>query len=96
MQHLYRRGDVGWVVETGAHMFFGAGHAGVDRVIVHLQIVGYVAADHWSLHKVQVVQDIANARCIMQILNGAFTIVLTIGFNQMYGSTSGAIVHAGA
>ena len=77
-------------------MLFGAGTTGVNRVQVHLQVVGNVPTDHRALQEMDVVEAVANPGGIVQILNPAFAVVVAFDIDHVDRRPGGAIVHAAA
>jgi hypothetical protein len=61
VQKLHAARDMRGVGKTGADMLGGAGAAGIERVEVHLEIVGDVAADHRALEEVHIVERMGDA-----------------------------------
>jgi len=73
-------------------VFFRAGGAGVYRVEVHLSIVENIAADHGSLHEMDIVQMLHNSRGIVQIADGGFAVAAGLYVDHMHRSPCGAVM----
>src|SRR6056297_952385 len=96
VQHFQGRADMCGIGERGADMFRGARTGGIDRVEVHFHVVGDIAADHGALHEMDIVEHVADPRGIVQILQGAFTVIAPFDIDDVHGRASGAVMHARA
>ncbi len=79
--------------ERGADMLGGAGAAGVDRVEVHLAVVGDVAGNHGALQEVDVVQPVGDAGGVVQVLQGGFAVAAAVDIDQVHRRPGGAVMH---
>ena len=77
-------------------MFGGARAAGIDRIQIHLEVVGDVAAHHRALHEMQIVELVGNARGIMQVLHATFAVGAPVHLDQMHSGTGSAVMDLGA
>ncbi len=79
--------------ERGADMLGGAGAAGVDRVEVHLEIVGDVAAHHRPLVEMDVVEFFDDARGVIKVLRRRFAVLVLLYIDDVDRRAGGAVVH---
>ena len=77
-------------------MLFRTPADGVNGVHVHFEVVGDVTADHGPLHKMDVIERVADPCRVMQILHTAFAIGPAFGVHHMDRGSCGTIVDAAA
>ena len=73
-----------------------ARQAGIERVDVHVVIVGDIAADHRALEEVHVVQILGQPGCVIQILRGGIAVFVAFQIHDMHRRTRRAEMHVGA
>ena len=96
MQHLEAMRHERGFRKRNTDVFGGTGTAGIDRVQVHLEVIGNIAAHHGALNKVQIVELVADPRGVMKILHPAFPIGSSVHINQMHSCTGGTVMNLGA
>jgi hypothetical protein len=77
-------------------MLRGAREAGVERVHVHLVVVGHVAADHRALEEVDVLEVLGEPRGVVEIARRGFAVVAADRVDDMDRRARGAEMHPGA
>jgi hypothetical protein len=75
-------------------MFRRAHHAGVERVEIHIEWVGNIARHHRPLEKMDVVQPIHDARCVINVLQQRFAVFAFFDVDEMHGGTGGTVMDA--
>ena len=93
MQHFKGIIDKIRLRKGGANMFFRTGGASVYCVEIHLSIVENIAADHRSLHEMDIVQMFHNTSCIVQVADSGFAVTAALHVNHMHRGPGGAVMN---
>ena len=93
MQHFEHFGDVIGMRHAGADMLRGANDAGIGRVDVEIARAWQLAADIGALEEMDIVAMIDDARAIIEIDNGRFTIFAGQRLNDVHSGASGAVIN---